>query len=155
MIFFMFPNTSPKGEAVLNLLCSPQVPPYEASADHDGPSELARAQLPSHPCPDLPRDTLVPLLCPTCKQADGHKMVFILGLGEESARVGSAFLWGKRECLKIFCAFGGFANQWWQHPEGKGARREQAPSWHCCSAQHSRAFPGICSLWLSISCVNN
>lgn len=143
----MFSNTSPKGEAVLNFSCSPVrcQPMKPVLTMHwpiwDGQGTAAVSSL-ARPPQGQSGPFALPHLQTGC---DGSKKIFILGLGEEYGWVGFFFfffLWGKRECLKIFCAFGGFANQWWQHPEGKGARREQEPLWHCCSAQHSRAFQG-------------
>lgn len=59
----------------------------------------------------------------------GEKIIpCILVGGGESGWVGSYFLQGEMECLKMSRAFGGFADRCWQHPERKGARGEQAPS---------------------------
>lgn len=97
----MFSNTSPKGEAVLNLSCStvrchPMKPVLAMQWPiRDGQGTAAVSSL-ARPPQGHSGPFALPRLQTSCEQPDGEKIIFILGLGEESGWAGSFFLWGEK-----------------------------------------------------------
>lgn len=94
--FFMFSNTCPKGEAVLDLSCSPVR--WSQCCPHipDGQGTAAVSSL-ARPPQGHSGLFALPHLQTGCEQPHGDKIMFILGLGEEYGWVGFYFFFSVGE----------------------------------------------------------